>query len=68
MMPDMMKQCCGEDGKPSFEKMKQFMENCEKQQFNDDETQMMRQMCGGGGMPDPEKMKAFMEKCGCNVA
>jgi hypothetical protein len=68
MMPDMMKQCCGEDGKPNFEKMKQFMKNCGKEQFSDDEMKMMKQFCGSEGMPDPEKMKAFMEKCSCNVA
>ena len=67
-MTDMMKQCCGEDGKPNFEKMKQFMEGCGKEQFSDNETQMMKQFCGSGGMPDPEKMKELMEKCGCNVA
>jgi hypothetical protein len=68
MMPDMMKQCCGEDGKPNFEKMKQFMKYCGKEQFSDDEMKMMKQFCGSEGMPDPEKMKAFMEKCSCNVA
>ena len=68
MMIDMMKQCCGQDGKPNFEKMKHFMENCGKEQFSDDDTQMMKQFCGSGGMPDPEKMKELMEKCGCNVA
>ena len=68
MMTDMMKHCCGEDGKPNFEKMKHFMEDCGKKRFNDDETQMMKQFCGSGGMPDPERMKELMEKCGCNVA
>ncbi len=68
MMPDMMKQCCGEDGKPDFEKMKQFMKNCGKEQFSDNEMQMMKQFCGSGGMPDPEKIKVLMEKCSCNVA
>jgi hypothetical protein len=30
MMSEMMKQCCGDDGMPDFEKMKQFMEQCGK--------------------------------------
>jgi hypothetical protein len=68
MVTDMMKQCCGEDGMPNFEKMKHFMEDCGKERFSDDETQMMKHFCGSGGMPDPEKMKELMEKCGCNVA
>jgi len=68
MMPDMMKQCCGEDGKPNFEKMKQFMKSCGKEQFSNDEMKMMKQFCGSEGMPDPEKMKALMENCSCNVA
>jgi hypothetical protein len=28
MMEEMMKQCCGAEGKPDFEKMKKFMESC----------------------------------------
>lgn len=68
MNPNMMKQCCGEDGKPNFEKMKQFMESCGKRKFSDDETQMMKDFCGCEGMPEPEKMKEVMEKCGCHVA
>ncbi len=28
MMEEMMKQCCGPEGKPDFEKMKKFMEGC----------------------------------------
>ena len=68
MMPDMMKQCCGEDGKPDFENMKQFMKNCGKEHFSGDEMEMMKKFCGSAAMPDPEKMKALMEKCRCNVA
>jgi hypothetical protein len=68
MMPDMMKQCCGEDGKPNFEKMQQFMKSCGKEQFSDDEMKMMKQFCGSERMPDPEKVKTLMEKCRCNVA
>jgi hypothetical protein len=40
MMREMMKQCCTEDGKPGFEKMKHFMEHCGKQQFSEDELVM----------------------------
>lgn len=28
MMDQMMKECCGKEGKPDFEKMKKFMEMC----------------------------------------
>jgi len=28
MMEEMMKQCCGPEGIPDFEKMKKFMEKC----------------------------------------
>ena len=28
MMDEMTKQCCGEEGMPDFETMKQFMEKC----------------------------------------
>ena len=65
MMREMMEQCCGEDGKPDFEKMKSFMQKCGKTEFTDDELQMMHQFCSQGGGPDAEKMKQFMEKCGC---
>jgi len=27
-MNEMMKLCCSQDGKPNFEKIKQFMEHC----------------------------------------
>lgn len=68
MMQDMMKQCCGEDGMPDFEKMKQFMEHCGKEGFSEDHIAMMKQFCAGKEMPDIEKMKAMMEKCGCMVS
>jgi hypothetical protein len=63
----MMKQCCGEDGMPEFEKMKAFMETCGKERFSDNEMQMMKKFCGGGEMPKMEKMKELMEQCGCHV-
>jgi len=68
MMQEMMKQCCIDDGKPDFKKMKQFMESCGKKAFSEDEIAMMKQFCGQEGMPDFEKMKQLMEKCGCHVA
>lgn len=64
-MGEMMKECCGEDGMPDFEKMKGFMEKCGKAEFTDDELKMMRQFCEQTGKPDIEKMKQLMEKCGC---
>ena len=68
MMQEMVKQCCTDDGKPDFAKMKQFMEHCGKQQFSDDELAMMKQFCAREGMPAVEKMKQMMEKCGCRVS
>jgi len=65
MMEDMMKQCCGEGGKPDFEKMKKFMESCGKTQFGEEETRMMKECCAQEGKPDFEKMKQMMEKFGC---
>ena len=67
IMSEMMKQCCGEDGKPDFDKMKHFMANCGKEGFGGKEIAMMKQFCGQEGMPDMEKMKELMEKCGCQV-
>ena len=67
MMSEMMKQCCGDDGMPNFEKMKQFMEQCGKKGFNEEHMNMMREFCAGKDMPDFEKMKAMMEKCGCHI-
>ena len=42
MMEEMMKQCCGEGGKPNFEKMKEFMGSCGKTQFSENEIATMR--------------------------
>jgi hypothetical protein len=66
-MTAMMKQCCNTKGKPDFERMKQFMENCGKQGFSDDEMSMMKQFCSQEERPNTEKMKQLMEKCGCHV-
>ena len=67
MMHEMMKQCCGDDGMPNFEKMKQFMEQCGKKEFNEEHMAMMKAFCAGEEMPDFQKMKAMMEKCGCHI-
>jgi hypothetical protein len=67
MMEEMMKQCCGDNGKPDFEKMKKFMEKCGKTQFGETEIRMMKECCAQEGMPDFKKMKELMEKCGCRI-
>jgi hypothetical protein len=67
MMSEMMKHCCGDDGKPDFEKMKQFMAQCGKDSFGEAEIAMMKQFCYQAGMPDFDKMREMMEKCGCRV-
>ncbi len=67
MMEEMMKQCCGPEGKPDFERMKKFMEECRKMQFGEDEIAMLKECCAQEGMPDVEKMKELMKKCGCRV-
>lgn len=67
MKQEMMKQCCGKDGMPNFEKMTQFMEQCGKEGFSEDHIAMMKQFCDEKGMPDFQKMKEMMEKCGCRV-
>lgn len=64
-MMDMMKECCGEDGMPEFDKMKTFMAKCGKTEFTEGELKMMQQFCDSSGKPDAEKMKQFMENCGC---
>ena len=68
MMSEMMKQCCGTDGKPDFDKMKQFMAGCGKQEFGGKEIGMMKQFCGQEAMPNMEKMKELMEKFGCHLS
>ncbi len=67
MMEEMMKQCCGPEGKPDFEKMRKFMESCGKTQFGEEETRIMKECCAQEGIPDFEKMKQMMEKCGCRL-
>lgn len=67
MISEMMKQCCGDDGKPDFERMKQFMEKGGNDSFGESEIAMMKQFCSQQGMPNFEKMKEMMEKCGCQA-
>ena len=52
---------------PNFVKMKQFMEQCGKKEFDEEQIAMMKVFCAGKGMPDFEKMKTMMEKCGCHI-
>jgi hypothetical protein len=65
MTDEMMRQCCGAEGKPDFDKMKQFMARCGKQEFGDAEIAMMKKFCGQNRMPDMAKMKDLMAACGC---
>lgn len=64
-MEEMMKNCCGEGGKPDPEKMKQFMEGFGKKEFSEAQMEMIHEFCCGEGKPNPQAMKAVMEKCGC---
>jgi hypothetical protein len=66
-MNDMMKQCCADDGKPDFEKMKQFMQQCGKDSFGKAEIAMMKEFCCQEGMPSFGQIKEVMAKCGCEV-
>ncbi len=68
MMQDMMKQCCGEDGMPNFEKIKQFMEQCGKEEFSEDQVKIMKQFCSEKDIPMMQEMMEMMEKCGCKVS
>jgi len=63
-MNEMMEQCCGGDGKPDFDMMKQFMERCGKEEFSEEQFAMMKEFCGQEGKPDTAKMKQMMESCG----
>jgi hypothetical protein len=65
MMEEMMKRCCGEDGRPDFDRMKRFMEECGMSGFSEQHIATMKRFCGGEGMPDFGEMKRFMERCGC---
>lgn len=67
MMNEMMQQCCGADGKPDFDMMKQFMERCGKSEFSDDDVNRMKQLCGQEKMPDMDSMNKMMESCGCRM-
>jgi hypothetical protein len=64
-MEEMMRQCCGEGGKPDPEKMKQFMGSFGKKEFSEAQMKMIHEFCCGEGKPGPQEMNALMEKCGC---
>lgn len=65
MLMEMMTQCCSKEGIPDFEKMKGFMEKCEKMELSQAEVDKMKQFCDKEGMLDFEKMKQLMQGCGC---
>ncbi len=64
-MNEMMEQCCGSNGKPDFDMMKQFMERCGQEEFSEEQIAMMKEFCGQEDMPDMTTMTEFMDKCGC---
>ena len=64
-MHEMMKQCCGDDGKPDFAMMKKFMEHCGKDDSTHADLARMHQFCDRVGSPDMAEMKRMMESCGC---
>ncbi len=45
-MNEMMEQCCGSNGKPDFDMMKQFMKHCGKEEFSENQIGMMKRFCG----------------------
>lgn len=65
MMQEMMKRCCGEDGRPDFDRMKWFMQECGMAGFSDEHIAAMKRFCSGEGMPDFQEMRRFVEGCGC---
>ena len=74
MMNEMMAECCGDTGKPDFNKMKTFMEKCGKQDFSGEELAMMceatrfsfeKHCCGPEGRPDTKQMKQLFGDCNC---
>lgn len=67
-MHELMKQCCGKDGQPDFEKMKQFVKSCGMEDLGDEHIAMMKEFCGQPGMPDMTRMRELMEKCGCKLS
>ena len=81
MMNEMMAECCGDTGKPDFNKMKTFMEKCEKQDFSEEELATMceatrfafeKHCCGPEGTLDAKQLPRFMEvvmkDCECCAA
>ncbi len=74
MMNEMMAECCGDTGKPDFNKMKTFMEKCAKQDFSEEELAMMceatrfsfeKHCCGPERRPDTKQMKQLFGDCNC---
>lgn len=68
MKSDMMQQCCGKDGMPNFEMMKDFMEQQGKKVFSEDDLTRMKKFCTQMDKSDTDcekKMKQMMVLCGC---
>jgi hypothetical protein len=66
-MNNMMEQCCGTDGRPDFDMMKQFMSHCGKSDFTNTDLERMKQFCCAEDMPGMSKMMDMMKSCGCQV-
>ncbi len=67
MMNEIIAECCSDDGKPDFDKLKAFMEKCGKHDFSEGDIAMMNLFCGPEGTLDPRQLKMFMENRGCSV-
>jgi len=74
MINEMMAECCGEDGKPDLNRIKEFMEKCDKQEFTEHELAMMCQstrfnveksIYGSEGRPGEKQMKQLFGDCNC---
>lgn len=66
-MDEIMEKCCRGDGKPDFDKMRRFMQQCGKVDFSDTDVGLMQQFCDQDVMPDIAKMKQLIESCGCQI-
>ncbi|MEH6578863.1 MAG: hypothetical protein V7731_17515 [Amphritea sp.] len=68
MKKNMIKQCCDASGKPDYEHIKEFMEQCGKTEFTDEDIKRMKDCCAQRGQLDPEQIKQCLQKCGYLVA
>ena len=67
MMDEMMKQCCGPDGRADVERLKAFMERCGKKEFSIEEFQLMEEFCARDKAPDAAQMRELMDNCRCHI-